>query len=546
MYSNDVVRLRPSRARALARALREEAGDLSRHAEVARRLLADHGLDATAVRPAGEVVAGLERWGKEVDTAVDRVLGLTAEPRCGVPVTTARRAARQVLALLRHGARRERATAARLLAQHARDRTFAHALFAGLPARALAVQVGLLAELRRAGAAGAERSVQERVVAGLRTALATHLADHGHVDVHEWVTAAGGTTPAGALALLLGHGRYPTRFLVDLAHELVVVPNRERLAGRAIAGPDDFRPVVLQAVARDRDAARQVVGPNLGALLPSRLDYADRGTALAAVLEAAMVPADRRIGAAVITWIGNHHDAPPAVVDQLPVLLPPYFAAFRRVTNQSGLVAPVRLHADVIDSILSMAYSTERRARAMEAAATRWVVHGIYDATSRRDSAPLSGIAAVAAVLARADEDAVADRGEDDDHDREVERRLIGMAQSAVSAIPAAGAAMRASQTMTGVFGPVTIDRLLPGTHYQLDALRDRGPRLLGTFLTVIGDLAFFTSMSGWTGELGEPIERYLAGEREPGEPVGTPGDRLAAALADMMARAYMAEADAA
>ncbi len=342
--------------------------------------------------------------------------------------------ARAVLAAIERG---DFGDARHLLGGHADDPVLATVLVDGLG-------VDGVLRLLQIGHREWDRADERDLVLALGDALAL-AARHGTacVSIDDLGARAERLdVPVSALALLfVGGARFPT---VDLrsAVATIVTPINASLRAQPglgvgpswIPGVGDARVVVLDAVARDRDAAMQAVGSaDLDDLLPGELAYADGGVALARVLLAAttpeghpgplttLSPVDTGLAGVnaqrVIEWIGEHRDAPLAVQAEIGRLATPWIGSFR----SPGLDEVVRQHLP-LDPELGRAFLTYGQARAgvdddLQQAAWQWAAAELHDLCGPRfDGAGFDAVGSVlgTVTITRLDADVERAVGEDE------------------------------------------------------------------------------------------------------------------------------------
>ncbi len=394
----------------LASALEHVAAELD-HAAGAARTASTEGLAPTAavriglaaVWAAGEaltlrsVIAHLDRV--EVSGVVRWAGG--GAPAFGDPVAAHRLAGLVVEAI--DGGRLTEARA--LLAAHGRDPVLATVLVAGLGADGLVDLLHPAAEqwARTGGEAAVVREVVLAVADALALALRHGTSAVGMVDLAAEVGRQ--EVPLSSLALLfVGGARFPATFLREAATE-VVAPLNAQLRSTPGLGVDpwmvpargealDARVVLLQAVARDHEAAVEAVGAmDLDDLLSRSLAYLDGGVAVAQLLLAATTPLDAdgapvvgplvtaspvhpgREGdnaRRVIEWIGAHQEAPLAVQASLGRLARPWIGAFRSPGFEAVVARPVVIDEALGRACLVYGQALDHVAEELQEAAWTW------------------------------------------------------------------------------------------------------------------------------------------------------------------------------
>ena len=472
------------------------AGHLAEALERAGRDLVDRSKDAYAAAVLAEVSAGaaarvqvVGEWAVDeaarLRTLMERLAQVDGGPvrwRGGTDDDFAHPfrsygVGRSIVAVLDAG---ELDEAAGLLAAHADDPVVATVVLQGLG-------VDHLLQLLRVAHPEVVVGLADAVAMALRNGT-TSLTMAGLAERADEVEL-----PRSALGLLFAGGaRFPTTFVREAVTSIVAPVNALvlRQAGLGVqpwmVGGMDSRVLVLEAAARDPQAAREAVGSvDLDDLLPGAAGYLDGGVALARVLLAATAPDGAGLAAVnaqrVIEWIGRHQTAPLAVHVELGRLAAPWIGSFRSPGLDALVPRPLPLDEQVARDFLTYAQLQDRAVDDLEDAAWRWAAVEL-DHLARRPGA--GGFDAVGSVLGT-----VTDTGLEAqamaavDEDRRIARQVALWHRASQLAL--ARLTGPARQLASPLVGHV-LDRVLPVPDHELRHWRDaRDPAVLHRHLAL-------------------------------------------------------------
>lgn len=361
-----VVGIELGKAGDLARACAQAGGRMGDQSAHLARLLREAGQDPTTVVPAHEAAEWLITSNRRI-TALIAAVGSWSSTGGGPDLVwhhgtdaafgdpgPAFTAADKAIAAHRRG---DDEAFERLLGMWADDPVFALRVADHLDVAAVVAWLGAIEDHLGASSSDRDHVRSERLLASLATVLATATTyDLSPFSLAELVDAgqvAG--LSRGAVALLFTPGAsWATSWLVEAVRLLVVpltaqlVRDGPQVAYRSVGRElRDVRLPVLAAVSRDPAAARRVLNTvELEGLVRADAAYLDDGRALAEMIRVGSWPpldlatserSSARSGVlAFIRAVPIDAPVPPALLDDLGLIVAPYIGAFRADSSKAG------------------------------------------------------------------------------------------------------------------------------------------------------------------------------------------------------------------